>query len=225
VANWKLSPSDFTFLWEECRRCFYLKVRENYQRPSVPFPKIFTKIHTLLKGHFANRRTEEVIPELPPGAIEHGEKWLRSSPITFPGCSSTCFISGRVDTIIRFDDGGFGVIDIKTAESKEEHIPLYSRQLHAYTYALENPTPGKLGLSPVSQLGLLCVDPLEVVSIEKKFYGYKVMPTFMGCPRNDEEFRLFLKEVLGILESPTPPAGSANCSWCQYRDTARRTGL
>lgn len=225
MTNWKLSPSDFAFLWEECRRCFYLKVREHYQRPSAPFPKIFTKIHALLKEHFANRRIEEVIPGFRPGRIEHGEKWLQSSPIRFPECSSSCFILGRVDTIIKFDDGGFGIIDIKTAESKEEHIPLYSRQLHAYAYALENPAPGKLGLSPVSQLGLLCVDPLEVVSIGEGFYGYRVMPTFMECPRNNEEFRLFLKEVLDILESSTPPPGSADCAWCQYRDTARRTGL
>ena len=30
---WKLSPSDFAFLWQECKRCFYLKNVTGFQRP------------------------------------------------------------------------------------------------------------------------------------------------------------------------------------------------
>lgn len=30
---WKLSPSDFGFLWQECPRYFWLKVREGFRRP------------------------------------------------------------------------------------------------------------------------------------------------------------------------------------------------
>lgn len=39
--SWKLSPSDFAFLWEECKRCFYLKVVNGIQRPPLIMPKIF----------------------------------------------------------------------------------------------------------------------------------------------------------------------------------------
>ena len=56
VHNWKLSPSDFAFLWEECRRCFYLKVVSDFKRPSTPMPKIFTTIDQLMKQRFAGRR-------------------------------------------------------------------------------------------------------------------------------------------------------------------------
>ena len=28
----KLSPSDFGFLYDECKRCFYLKVKHNYTK-------------------------------------------------------------------------------------------------------------------------------------------------------------------------------------------------
>jgi hypothetical protein len=38
--NWTLSPSDFAFLWEECKRCFYLKIVSGFRRPGGPMPKI-----------------------------------------------------------------------------------------------------------------------------------------------------------------------------------------
>ena len=44
TKNWKLSPSDFAFLWEECKRCFYLKVARGFYRPRTPFPGIFSVI-------------------------------------------------------------------------------------------------------------------------------------------------------------------------------------
>jgi hypothetical protein len=49
--NWKLSPSDFAFLWEECQRCFYLKVVRQFYRPWSPMPKIFTKIDGIMKRY------------------------------------------------------------------------------------------------------------------------------------------------------------------------------
>ena len=55
MNNWKLSPSDFVFLYEECKRCFYLKVARDYQRPRGPFPKIFTIIDGLMKDFFDGR--------------------------------------------------------------------------------------------------------------------------------------------------------------------------
>lgn len=40
----KLAPSDLTFLWEECQRCFWLKVKGVLKRPSGLFPKVFTRL-------------------------------------------------------------------------------------------------------------------------------------------------------------------------------------
>ena len=35
---WGLSPSDYAFLWDECPRCFYLKVALKQPRLRTPFP-------------------------------------------------------------------------------------------------------------------------------------------------------------------------------------------
>jgi hypothetical protein len=68
--NYKLSPSDFTFLYEGCKRCYYLKVVRNISQPSVPLPSIFSKIAGLLKNYYSGKRTQELHPELPPGCCK-----------------------------------------------------------------------------------------------------------------------------------------------------------
>lgn len=130
MANvWKLSPSDFAFLWEECRRCFYLKVARGFQRPRSIMPKIFTNIDSQMKQFFAGKRTEKILPRLPAGVVEYGDKWVESIPFKPDSQCSKCFIRGKVDTILKLDDGSYAVIDFKTAETRSEHIPLYARQL------------------------------------------------------------------------------------------------
>lgn len=222
--NWKLSPSDFAFLWEECKRCFYLKVALGFNRPFTPFPKIFTTIAGLEKGFFHEKTTDCIAPELPAGRVVHGEKWVRSKPIEFEDVPGSCYINGRFDNVVEFEDGTFGVIDFKTAETKSGHVQLYSRQLHAYAHALENAERGFLALTPITRLGLCCLEPHTMFSNDPDF-GFSCRAVWLECPRDDSEFQNFMKEVLTLLDSPDPPGGSPTCPFCQYRDTARRTGL
>ena len=63
--NWKLSPSDLTFLWDECPRCFYLKVVHNINRPAIPFPKLFNRIDKLMKDYFQGKHTSDFLADLP----------------------------------------------------------------------------------------------------------------------------------------------------------------
>ncbi|MFC1939917.1 hypothetical protein ACFLXO_04450 [Chloroflexota bacterium] len=76
--NYKLSPSDLTFQYKGCKRCFYQKVVNNIAQPSMPLPSIFSKIAGLLKNHYDGKHTSELHVDLPPGIVSHGEKWVRS---------------------------------------------------------------------------------------------------------------------------------------------------
>jgi len=223
--NWRLSPSDFAFLWEECKRCFYLKIVQKFSRPRPIMPKIFKNIDTRMNAYFSGMKTREIISNMPDGIVKYGERWVESEPIQLKGKSSTCFISGKFDSVINFDDGTYGVIDFKTSERKSEHIPLYSRQLHAYTYALEHPAPGKLALSPVSKLGLIVFEPDDFYSESDSSAYLKGDLTWIEIKRDDISFMKFLGEVVSVLEQPNPPGGSPSCGWCQYRDISRRTGV
>lgn len=225
MSNFKLSPSDFAFLWEECKRCFYLKAVDDFPRPSSPMPKIFNVIDSGMNKCFSGARTEQIAPGMPPGVVEYGQKWVQSEPIEVPGSSSTCFISGRFDTVARFDDGTYGVIDFKTSSTRGENLPLYGRQLHAYAHALENAAPSKLALSPISKLGLLVFEPQDFCNKGDSVASLEGSMKWIEIPRDDASFLEFLAEVVSILELPSPPGGSASCEWCQYRDTSRRTGL
>jgi len=212
----KLSPSDFSFLYEGCKRCFYLKVVRKITQPSIPLPAVFSKIAVLLKDHYTGKHTNELHPALPPGVVKYGEQRVQSEPIRVPGHDATCFINGRFDIVVDFADGSYGVIDFKTGNPKEEYADLYGRQLHAYAYALEHPARGALHLSPVTKLGLLYFYPSRIHQQRIEGLSYEADITWIKIEKDEQRFLQFLDEVLAILESPHPPPPSPGCLWCAY---------
>jgi len=225
TSTWKLSPSDLTFLWDECPRCFYLKVVHGFNRPAAPFPKIFNRIDKLMKDFFTGRSTGDLSPLLPAGSVKFAEKWVQSQPLAFPGHAGSCFIRGKFDTLVEFEDGTFGVVDFKTSEAKPEHLAFYSRQLHAYAYALEHPSPGGLALSPISRLGLLCVEPISLMQVESDSLAFEGKVTWQECPIDEDSFHDFILLVLTTLEKAEPPQKGKYCSYCDYREAARFNSL
>jgi len=221
--NYKLSPSDLTFLYEGCRRCFYLKLVKNIGQPSIPLPSIFSKMAYLLKTHYTGKRTGELHAALPSGTVSFGEKYVRSEVIRLPNHYATCFISGRFDIVVDFDDGTHGVIDFKTGSPNAEYIDLYARQLHAYAYALEHAASGALTLSPITKMGLLYFYPSGIgqKDIERIFYEAEV--TWIEMKKDEEQFLTFVGEVLTLLESPEAPKSSPGCQWCEYFDRLNKS--
>lgn len=219
-----ISPSDLTFLWEECPRCFYLKVMRKFSRPSMPFPKIFTRIDGLMKTYFQERSTHEFSQDLPAGSIRFKDQWVVSRPITMGGQTTTLTIRGKFDCVVNFEDGTYGVVDFKTSEARPEHIPFYSRQLHAYTHALEYPAPMKLGLSPVTRMGLFVVEPTDMIRLPDGRIAYIGNVTWQECPRDDRWFYEFLGDILNVLEQPEPPLSGEACTFCKYREASRLLG-
>jgi hypothetical protein len=219
--SFRLSPSDLTFLWDECQRCFYLKVKLNFKRPVTPFPSIFTTIDGLMKDHFQGQPTHRMHPSLPPGIVQFGGGRVQSLPISLPGHLESSYILGNFDSILAFDDGSYAVVDFKTSDPKPEHVAFYGRQLHAYTYALENPAPGKFGLRPVNRLGLFIVKPNGMAQQDDGRIAYLGNVTWLEVPRDDVSFFAFLDQVMTVLQGGNPPPASETCTWCQYRNLAR----
>lgn len=98
VAPFRLAPSDFAFLWNECKRCFYLKAHKKLYRPRAPFPSIFGVIDLGMKRHFRGLPTQGVIPEMKPGTFlcEDTDAWVECKPITPPGHTDSVYIRGMV---------------------------------------------------------------------------------------------------------------------------------
>jgi hypothetical protein len=221
----KLSPSDLTFLWDECPRCFYLKYLHGINRPAAPFPSIFGAIDRLMKAQFAGRPASDLDPSLPPGTVTISEKWVESLPISLPGHDLSCFLRGKIDAMLGFDDGSFGVVDFKTSEPKPAHIPFYSRQLHAYAYALQHPAPNRLSCSPISRLGLYVETPHATLASTTSEISFHFRSAWLEVPYDINGFLDFIDMVLTLLSRPEPPPAGEACDYCHYRQHAREHGM
>jgi len=207
---YKLSPSDFGYLWNDCKHCFYQKVKHGISLPSIGMPGVFSKMNALLQEAIMGMNLKEVNSELPSGIIEVKEGYLRSAPIP---PKKDCFISGRFDIVSKLEDGTIAVIDFKITDPTEEKILKYSPQLHAYKFALENPERGEG--KKVSKMGIIAVSPQEI-----KFPGERVVfnavPKWFEIKPDMESFYNFISEVSDVLGGPTPKT-SEDCAWCKYR--------
>jgi hypothetical protein len=224
MTIYKISPSDLTFSWDGCKRCFYLKVKHNIVYRS-PFPGIFTKMGDLTSNYYLDRPTREISPGLPAGFVKFREKWVKSIPISFPDTSSQCVVRGRFDAVIAFDDGSYGVIDFKTSDASEEKAAFYSRQLSAYAYALENPAPGAMALSPITRMGLFIITPARFEELSGGEIGFVNKTTWMDVPRDDATFLGLLTEVVALLDQPFPPDPAEDCGLCNYRKSYSEAGF
>ena len=217
-SAFKFIPSDLTFLREECPRCFYKKVALGQPRPSTPFPKIFSRLDKLQKQFFAGLTTHQVCDGLPSGVFHYSDHWVESRKFRVPGHDTPFFIRGRFDVVAIFDDGSYGLIDYKTSSPKDDYLRLYSRQLHSYALALEYPAPGQLSLSPISTMGLLCLDPVEMVSMGSGS-AMRLETHWVEFPRDNLAFKDFLSETLTLLEAPAAPPPNVGCAFCRYQES------
>ena len=179
----------------------------------------------LTSNYYLNKPASELSPDLPAGIVKYREKWVKSVPISFPGTSTQCVIKGRFDAIMAFEDGSYGVIDYKTSDASEEKAAFYSRQLSAYAYALENPGPGALSISPITRLGLFVITPHRFERLPSGEIAFITKTTWMDVPRDEETFLSFLREVVTLLDLPTLPEPAEDCGLCNYRKNYQEAGI
>ena len=220
----KLTPSMLSFLWEDCPRCFWLRTRRGLRRPWLPFPSVFTKYHTVLEAYFADRCPSTLDPALPPGTCVHDETWVASRTLHLDAAPVPFRFKGRVDHLMQFDDGTWGIIDYKTTDQSTANIRKYGRQLHAYAWALEQAAPDALHRAPITRMGLLCLNPEELMDFRPCCHAtVRLTPTWVEVPRDDTAFTEFLGAALTLLATPEPPGAGPACEICNY--TRRRMRL
>jgi len=207
----KLSPSDFKYLWEDCKHCYHQKVVRGIYLPSIGMPGVFNKMTGMLQETIQGMSLKDIDPNLPSGTINAKETYLKSTPIP---PTKDSFISGRLDVLSKLEDGTYGLIDFKITEQNREKAEKFSRQLHAYKFALENPlqdVPRK-----VSKMGLIVVSP-DSISFEDGHVVFKTKPTWYEIKEDMEDFYEFISEVSNLLGGPVPDS-TKTCKWCVYRD-------
>ena len=207
---YKLSPSDFAYLWNDCKHCYYQKVKFGIAYSS-PFPAMFGRINSLLQASIMGMNLRDVHPDLPSGIIEVQEGFMKSKPI--PGTNT--YLSGRFDILTKLDDGTYALIDFKiTAPDEEKILKKYSSQLHAYKFALENPAEGKLPLK-ISKMGAVSINPDEMKLVNGKVV-FTATPKWHPIEENMDSFYNLISEISKVLNGELPPE-SGSCSLCIYR--------
>ena len=118
---------------------------------------------------------------------------------------------------MQFDNGAWGLIDYKTTAVGQGKAAKYSRQLHAYAWALERAAPEAVGLAPITRMGLLCLEPSALLSFAQGDAAtVELRPVWVEVRRDDERFERFLRRVVEVLARPHPPRPASGCSCCTY---------
>lgn len=214
---YKLSPSDFKYLYEDCKHCYYQKVKRGIALPTIGLPGVFSKMNSLLQNAIVGMDLKEIDSKLPSGKIEVKEGFLKSKPIP---PSNDCFIGGRFDIASRLDDGTYSVIDFKITDPTEDKIQKFFPQLHAYKFALENPAFGQA--KKVGKMGVIAINP-EEISFPGEQVIFKAKPQFFEIEEDMDRFYAFISEVSKLLDGPVPKE-NPDCQWCKYRICFRPTG-
>lgn len=212
---YKLSPSDFKYLYEDCKHCYWQKVKKGIALPSIGMPGVFSKMNSLLQNAIIGMDLREINSELPAGKIEVKEGFLKSKAIP---PSDDCFIGGRFDIASRLDDNTYSVIDFKITDPTEDKIQKFFSQLHAYKFALENPAFGEP--KKVSKMGIVAINP-EEISFPGDTVIFKAKPRWFEIAQDMDRFYAFISEVSLFLNGPTPPENPDKCKWCYYRICTR----
>jgi len=208
---YKLSPSDFAYIYEECKHCFYLKIKEGISRPSMPFPGVFSALNTRIQGSLVGKNLKTLSSNLPDCEVITQEGYVES--VVIPGTS--CYIKGKYDLLCKNPDGNYTLVDLKISQPDEEKIEKYKTQLTAYKFSMENPAREKP--IKITRMGLLIFYP-NTLSFENNTVDINFPPKWMEIPADDNRFITFIKEMDTLLNGPIPEA-SPGCGFCKYVKT------
>lgn len=217
---YRLSPSDFSFGWNDCRRCLYLKYVLGLKRPSGPFPSIFGTIDRAMRARYAGVKiAADGLPALSEanpavGARDTHERRVESAPFTDPDYPAVALVvAGKLDCLVLLDAGGVIVEDFKTSAVKADYRPLYGRQLGMYGWALAHPAKGE-GVE-IATTRLVVYEP---TSYEDEPGGArKLVGRESICDLGYDARQLieFFRAVMALFSGPVPLA-PPTCGFCEW---------
>ena len=215
-----ISPSDLTFLWGECRKCFWLKYNEGISRPG--FMPLVGPMASLQEKQYRERPTSDIGPGLPPGVVTHWGESVESVPLMVDGKESRWRVKGKYDIVATFDNGHIALIDCKvtTSEMADDKVDLYWPQLEAYAYALENPLNGQGKV--VAETGLLMWRVVSGHTDHVDSFGFGCEKEYLSAGRRPALFQGFIAEVIKTLDGPLPESGE-KCTMCKYAEKRNKS--
>ena len=70
-----------------------------------------------MKDYFEGKSPKDITAALPDGKVEFGDRWIQSKPFLDKKTGNRCFIKGKTDTVLGFNDNTYGVVEFKIIEN------------------------------------------------------------------------------------------------------------
>ncbi len=206
---YKISPSDFAYLYEDCKLCYWLKIKHNVMPPPGIFPGVFSTMNSMVQGQMVGHSLKEFGKDLPDIKVVNQEGSVKSKMVE----GTSVFVAGKYDLLCENGDGTYTIVDLKISKPEVDKIDKYKTQLGAYKYGLEHPSEGDT--IKVTKLALLIFYPAKaefgddgaVIDFPAKW---------LEIPIDDSGFIAFAREI-DILIAGDAPESSEDCKLCNYR--------
>lgn len=210
-AKTSISPSDLTFGWSGCKRCFWLKYRLGVQL-NTPFPGIVTALSSRQERWYKDKTSADFSPDLPAGKVHSTGKKLVSAPLVVDGTTTSFTIAGKYDFLLAYDDGTYGIVDTKMS-AKAGKADFYWPQLAAYRHLLAHPQSGEP--RACSTLGLMVWTPTHAERAGATDFTVGFTAAYEPVSEPDGEFDRLIGDVVRVIDSPLPP-DSGTCTTCDF---------
>ena len=131
-----LSPSEFAFGFEGCKKCYYDKIVNNLKYASF-FPPVFSLLDICQKKYYQGKSSKSISENLDEGVVitENSDRIIKSETL-YDNKKRPFILRGKLDAYIKHKNF-YTVVDFKTSSMSLDKAPMYSAQLHSYALMLE----------------------------------------------------------------------------------------
>ena len=216
-----LAPSELDYKAKKCHRCFYLEKNKKIATKAFP-PPVFSRFDVVQQAYYKDKNTSDLTKELPEGRIMNKDELPgRVVSETLKDNKGRNFIlGGRPDIVIKFDQGGYGIIDFKTTKISEDKSENYKHQLEAYAQIFSKPGATKSKktplLNPITHMGILQFDPSDIQSHNETSCDMRMNISFSPLKRDEKDFFKNITQIIDIINQSDVPDFTEDCNDCQF---------
>lgn len=216
-----LAPSELDYKPKKCPRCFYLEKNKKISPKNFP-PPVFSRFDVVQQAYYKDKNTSDLTAQLPSGKILNKDELPGKvvSEILTDNKGRKFILGGRPDIVIKFDQGGYGIIDFKTTKISENKSENYKHQLEAYAQIFTKPGSTKSKktplLNPITHMGILQFDPSDIQSHSDNSCNMKMKILFSPLVRDEKLFFKDITKIIDILLENKIPAFTEECNFCNF---------
>ena len=219
--EYSFSPSELDYKAKKCPRCYYISKHYKINPGDRP-PPVFSTFDSVQKPYFKTTDTKDWGADLPSGTIMDSKEL--PGKIVSEGLvdnkNRKYKLQGNPDIVVKFKEGGYGIIDFKTTKIKSDKAEDYRYQLEAYAQIFTSPGSTKTAptpkLNPITHMGILQFYPEVITGHTDQNCDFKMKTSYSVLKRNEEDFFYYITSLIDLLEKSSAPDLNSDCNFCNF---------